>query len=142
MKLLDDINPLEAVFQTYRHNTLDDIRSKLSALEGMPSTVMPSTAVEGVKQSLALLACQERRADVLKFCLDEGEFPIAATMDEEANRVDVDKDPETFNVLRQSRQFQQIRERNEERRKYEEEYGGATDPSAVFDKGGKLPVPW
>jgi hypothetical protein len=88
-----------------------------------------------MEKSLALLACQERRADSLKFCLDQGDFPIEATLEEEAEGVDADKDPETFNVLQRSEDFQELRA-------IDEQHKARPGRRCPFDKGGALPVDW
>ena len=113
-----------------------------------------------------MLACQERRADILGYCLGQGGFPIESTFLEEAGSVDVVKDPATYNVIANSHTIQQswevdrlTREQRERRQEEESRQGkrwgpdengtwaGRThgaDPgtAAVFDIGGKLPVPW
>lgn len=132
MDIMEDISALEAVFKAYRHGTLRDVENKLAALE---NEGVPREGVRGTKSSLTLLACQERRPDVLKFLLDEGGFPIEAAWEREAERVEADKDPKTFDVLQQSRQFQYILERNEQNRSRP---GGG----CPFDAGGRFPVDW
>ena len=92
-----------------------------------------------MKESLAFLALQEQRPDVLKFFLDQGRFPFEAYFHVEAEDVDEKKDPETFNVLEQSR-FRQ-----EWPRKTPDcggNNGKRSHPAATFDKGGRLPVEW
>lgn len=140
MEPIDDIGALEAVFQAYGHGTLDDVESKLGSLSEMPTAV-----IQGMKTSLALLACQERRADTMKFLLVQGGFPIEASMMREADKVDADKDPETFDALKQSRQIQDIWTSDEQTRKRLKEIekrGGYIGAAATFDRGGKLPVDW
>jgi hypothetical protein len=119
-----DTTQLEAVFKAYRRSTLDDVKNKLGSLDRAPA--------EGVKKSLALLALQERRNDVLKFCLDEGGFHFERPFWDEAKRVDAEKDSETFNILEQS----------EFRRLYPRGIGAPPGVESVFDKGGRLPVDW
>ena len=89
MDPIEDTSALEDVFKAYRHSTLDDVKNKLALLDGMPEIV-----VETMKKSLALLACQDRRPDVLKYFLDLDDFPIEATLEDEADSVDPEKDPE------------------------------------------------
>ena len=129
-----DTSPLEAVFKAYRHNTVDDVEEKLSVLDGMPA--------EGVKKSLALLALLERQAGVLKLCLDQGGFPVEDHFRIEADRVNAEKDPETFNTLEQS----EFRRLHPKRTWIAPQPGGGIGAppgrEAVFDKGGKLPVDW
>ena len=100
-------------------------------LDGLPA--------KGVKESLAFLALQERRPDVLKFCLNQGGFPFEPYFHVEAEIVDEKRDPETFNVLEQSR-FRRLRPRKAP------DHGGndgdIRNPAAIFDKGGELPVEW
>ena len=140
MNPVDDAGPLEAVFLAYRHGNVQEVERKLAFLEAKG----PPRAVEGVKTSLALISCQERRADVLKHCLDAGNFGFEASLEEEMERVDPKTDPETFQVVQQSEQFQRVLAQNERNRKNRErmEQQGIKDPSVTFDKGGKLPVNW
>ena len=140
MEPIDDAGPLEAVFLAYRHGNVQEVEGRLALLEAKG----PPRAVRGVKKSLALISCQERRADVLKFCLDLGKFPFEASLEDEMERVDQEADPETFEVLQQSEQFQRILAQNERNRENRErmEQQGIKDPSVTFDKGGKLPVNW
>ena len=161
MKSIEDASALEAVFKAYRYGSLDDVKTKLALLEDVPIG-----AIKEIEKSLALLACQERRADVLKYCLDQGGFPIDPTMRDEAKSVDAEKDPETFIVLQQAPQFQEIREREERNRRQRAEReqqgnggvkkwkkdengnmvlckcGAPPGVEAVFDVGGALPVDW
>ena len=90
---------------------------------------------KGVKTSLAFLALQERRPDVLKLCLDEGGFPYEAYFIIEADELDEKKDPETFAVLEQSR-FRRLMPRKPPGEVKSD------NPAAVFDRGGKFPVEW
>ena len=131
MDPIDDAGPLEAVFLAYRHGNVQEVERKLAFLEAHG----PPRAVEGVKTSLALISCQERRADVLKLCLNLGSFPFEASLENEMERVDPKADPETFEVVQQSEQFQVVLAQNERNKKH-------TGASAVFDNGGKLPVNW
>jgi hypothetical protein len=128
MDPIKDTSALEAVFQAYRHSTLDDVKNKLALLEGTPSI-----AIETVKKSLALLACQDRRPDALKYFLDQGGFPIEATLEDEADSVDPEKDPETYKVLQESRQLKPVARAQD---------GVWQDAATTFDKGGRLPVNW
>ena len=132
MEPTKDISTLEAVFKAYRHETLVDLKTKFALLQ---DDGMPGAGVERLKRTLALLACQERRADVLKFCLDQGGFHFETAFEKEAESVDKDKDPETFNVLQQSRQFQDIRAVDEQDR-------ARRGRGCPFDIGGALPVNW
>lgn len=138
MNTIEDTSALEAVFKAYRHNTFDDVKNKLALLEGVPAA-----GFKGVKKSLALLACQERRADVLKFCLDQGGFPIEASFEDEAESVDAERDPETFNTLQQSRQFRQIHAWDEwgrkEREKREQERNEGEKKGKKDENGNIVP---
>lgn len=122
--LCTDTAPLEAVFKAYRYGVLDDVKTKLASLDGV--------LAEAVKKSLALLALQERKNDVLKFCLDEGGFRFERAFWDEANRVRGKKDLETFNILEQS----------EFRRCHPRGIGAPPGVEASFDIGGRFPVDW
>lgn len=63
---------------------------------------MPKEYEEGIRKSLAFLASQDRRADVLKLCLEKGDSPYESYFEDEANVVEREKDPETFSVLEAS----------------------------------------
>lgn len=132
MDAINDISALEAVFKAFRHGIFDDVKAKFALLQ---HEGVPGVGIERVKRALALLACQERRADVLKFCLDQGGFHIEAALEEEAESVDADNDPETSDVLQQSHQFQMIRAWNEWNRCRP---GGG----CRFDVGGRSAVDW
>jgi hypothetical protein len=113
-----------------------------------------------------MLACQDRRADILEYCLGQGGFPIESIFLEEAESVDAAKEPATYNVIanfhtiRQSWEVDRLTREQRERRQQEESQQGkhwrpdengtwagrthGADPgtAAVFDVRGKLPVPW
>lgn len=99
---------------------------------------MDGLPAKGVKKSLAFLALQERRPDVLKFCLDQGGFPFEAYFHVEAESVDGKTDPETFNVLEQSPFRREPRKAPD----HGGNDGNKRNPAAIFDKGGELPVEW
>lgn len=163
MDTIDDASALEAVFNAYRYGSLNDVKSKMAFLQ---DAQIPNEGITGMKKSLMLLSCQERRPDVLKYCLDEGGFPIEGTMEDEAKSVDAGKDPQTFNTLWQSRQFQQIQEGDEYNRRLRKERaapgnrrvkkwkkgkngnlvpctcGAPPGAEATFDVGGRFPVDW
>jgi hypothetical protein len=113
-----------------------------------------------------MLACQERRADILKYCLGQGGFSIESTFLDEAESVDAAKDPGTYNVLAHSPDIQQIWEIDRINRELKEKrqqegtrqgeqwgpdengtwagrtHGADSDAAAAFDRGGKFPVDW
>ena len=140
---------MEDVFMAYRYGSLEDVKLKLDKLHGVPKQ-----GIEGVRKFLALLACQDRRPDVLKFCLDQGGFPTEATMEDEVESVEKTKDPETFKVLEESQQFCKSFAEAEQRKqrvgKFERRAqegsiqwrGAPPGTEAVFDRGGRLPVDW
>lgn len=167
---IDDISPFEELFKAYRLGTLNDVKDELSAFQRLSPK-----AFQGAKQTLARLACQERRADILKYCLDQGVFVIESTFLDEAASVDAAEDPEAYDVLAHCPDVRQIweldrinRERKERRQREADQRQGANergeqweppddggsgtwegrwngpddDRAAVFDVGGKLPVPW
>lgn len=84
------------MFDVYRHGTLQDFENALLVL-GDSGT--PKNGIEGVKQSLALLACQERRAGVLKSMLIQGGFPMGLPFVDECDSVDQEQDPRTYGVI-------------------------------------------
>ena len=122
-RYLPDTAPLEAVFRAYRYSTLADVKSKLGSLNEAPA--------EGVRTSIALLALQDRRGDVLEFCLDEG-FRYDRAFWDEAKRVDPETESAIFKML----------ERSEFRRHYPRGIGAPPGTAEVFDVGGRLPVDW
>lgn len=73
---------------------MEEVKQKLEAL--------PKEYEQGMRKIQAFLALQDRRADVLKLCLDEGKFPYESYFEDEANEIDPEKDPETFKVLEAS----------------------------------------
>lgn len=128
---MSDTSPLEAVFKAYRHDDLDVVKAKLALLDGMPA--------QGVRESLTLLALQERRANVLEFCLARGGHPSDAFRTE-ADSVDAERDPETFNVLEKS-PFRSMYPRVRPK-KCSGNCGAPPGAAATFDIGGRLPVNW
>jgi hypothetical protein len=102
---------------------------------------------KNIRKSLAMLALQDRRAGVLKLCLDQGGFPYEHYFEDAANRLQDEHDdpenechePETYRVLEESR-FRKIYPRKTARSK--EELDAQEDPAEVFDQGGRLPVDW
>ena len=124
-----DTNPFEAVFKAYRTGSTDDVRDKLASLS--------DEHAKCIRKSLSLLALQERRADVLKLCLDQGGFPYEAYFEDEANVVDENKDSETFEVLEQSR-FRQVYPRRPPGNVVDDE----EEEPFPFDTGGSHPVEW
>lgn len=86
--------PIENVFVAYRHGSWAEVKAKLR--------VIGEKLSKEVRKSLAMLALRERRADVLKMCMGFGGFPYEGYFEDEANRVDEEKDPETFQVLERS----------------------------------------
>lgn len=128
---ITDTSAPEAVYNAYRRSTLEDVKAKFAVLDGPPA--------KAVKKSLAFLALQERQTDVFKFFMDEGGFPFEAYFHIEADSVDEEMDPETFKVLEQSR-FRKLVPRIKPGQGGNDL--GIRDPSAIFDKCGKLPIEW
>ena len=115
------------------------MKTKAALLDGAPA--------EGVNDSLALLALQERRADVLRFCLDtKGQsrfsFPALFVFRDEADSVDAKKDPETFKTLEESQFRKQFPLGRQYVSKRGEKVGARPAVEKSFDKGGKYPVDW
>lgn len=104
------------------------MRNKFGLLNGGPTK-------KGLQESLAFLSLQERRSDVLKFCLDNRSFPYEHYFICEAENVDKTRDPKTFAVLEQS-DFRQFPPKESQTTRV------GNDPAGVFDKDGKLPVDW
>lgn len=129
-----DASPLKAVFVAYRHGTVGDLQEKIAALR-------QDYGADLVK-SLALLALQERRAEVLKVCFAHSDCWQSYAFEDEANRVDREKDPEVVEVLEASR-FRQLYPRKEAipKSKKQKRRDG-NDPAAAFDVGGSHPVDW
>lgn len=141
---------MEDVFVEYRHGSLATVEAKLN--------VLTEDRSKDVRKSLAMLALQERRADILKMCMDLGGFPYEGYFEDEANRVDEEKDPETFQVLENS-EFRRVYPKREPTGSSEEESDSDTDSgvgyddeegseiardraAATFDDRGKYKVYW
>ena len=140
-----DVTPFENVFKTYRKESVNEVSKNLEAL--------PREYEPGIRKSLSFLALQDRRADVLKLCIEKGDFPFESYFEDEANTVKPGEDPETYKVLEESHfrkvypkrdqspglvgsvkalelsgNYKQNQERRERARK--------------FDEGGSHPVDW
>jgi hypothetical protein len=101
--MLNDITPIENVFTAYRTGDVDEVQASMARLSDEHATL--------VRKSLSMLALQDRRAGVLKLCLDQGGFAYEHYFEDAANQVSESEDPETFEVLENSR-FRQIYPRN------------------------------
>ena len=88
-----DTTLMEAVFIAYRHKSSEEVNNKLSLLEDGQQI--------GMRQALAALSLRERRADVLKMCLDHG-FPYEEYFERVANFVKKENSPKTFQVIEES----------------------------------------
>ena len=87
---------------------------------------------------------------MLQLCFEEP-FPYSSDFEDEADRVDEHKNPETFQVLEESH-FRRIYPRKPPRIRANSKdctYGDDNDekdkdtnPAAVFDAGGRYPVDW
>ena len=118
---------------------LEDVKAKAALLDG--------PAAEGVNDSLALLALQERRADVLRFCLDtmgsrRFSFQALFVFRDEADTVDAMKDPKTIRVLEESQFRKQYPLVPRYVTKRHKRAGAPPGAAATFDVGGRLPVHW
>jgi hypothetical protein len=148
--VMTDATPFEDVFKTYRKGSLDEVKQKLDAL--------PKEYERGIRKIQAFLALQDRRADVLKFCVEKDDFPYEAYFEDEANMVEPEKDPETFKVLEES-QFRKVyprRAKNPDSERVEKSSGAPRlrlsgkakrektlmEIAATFDVGGSHPVDW
>jgi hypothetical protein len=91
-----------------------------------------------------MLALLERRAAVLKLCLDQGGSAFEHYFEDAANEMqDANDDPETFRVLEESglrKIYPRLAPRPDEAD--EEDSEEDENPAAVFDEGGRLPVDW
>lgn len=97
---------------------------------------------DDLMKSLALLALQERRMEVLKLCFAHSDSWQTQAFEDEANRVDKDKDPDVFEVLDASR-FRELYPRKEAIPKSKKQKRrDRNDPAAAFDVGGSYPVDW
>jgi hypothetical protein len=142
--------PFEDVFKIYRRASVNDGNRKLEEL--------PQGCEQSIRKSLAFLGLQERRADALSFCLEKKDFPYESYFEDEANSVNLEKDPETFMVFETSH-FQQIFPRKNETagesridsnqsRFFKPTSSNSKnrqevfDRAAKFDEGGSYPVDW
>jgi hypothetical protein len=135
-----DITPFEDVFTAYRTGDIAEIKDKLDRLN--------EENVEYLRKSLAMLALQERKADILKFCFEKS-FAYENYFVDEANRVQADKDadPELVKVVEESemrKMYRWVAPRDEDDDWDEdsEEEELDEDPCGVFDYGGKYDVGW
>ena len=88
-----DTLPMEAIFIVYRNGSCDDVGKTLARLEVEQQ--------KGMRAALAILALRERRADILKMCLDHG-FTYGEAFEDAANRVKPDNNPKTYKVIQES----------------------------------------
>lgn len=137
-----DTSPPEDVFKAYRHGTLEDVKTKAGLLNGAVG--------EGVNNPLALLAVQERRADVLKFCLETIDpkrlpYMILSNFCHEADSVNAQEDPETFKTVQESKfskRFPLANQRVIRRGKKRMIVGAHPGVEKSFDVGSRFPVNW
>lgn len=118
-------------------------------------SVLSEEHATNVRKSLAMLALQERRADILKMCMDYGGFLYEGYFEDEANRVEEEKDPETFRVLENSG-FCQLYPKPDDTQQNsdsDDDSGMGYDDqelddrartriAADFDVGGQYPIDW
>lgn len=97
---------MEAVFIAYRNDAREEIDKRLGQLADEQQT--------GMRQALAVLALRERRADILKMCLDHG-FPYEQYFERAANFIKKENSPRTFQVIEES-EFRRQRPRRKEPR--------------------------
>ena len=128
------------MFKAYRYSLLEDVKAKFAELGGQPTKAIINT--------LALLALQDRRADVLNYCLNEVGYngpPDFSFFNEAVVYVDESKDPAIFGTLERST-FRKVfpKEQYNEARAPESYHDRAPGPRALldFDVGGKFEVKW
>jgi hypothetical protein len=142
-----DTTPFENVFKAYRTGDATKVQELLSHLNDQHARL--------IRKSLSMLALQERRADVLKLCLDQGGFPYEHYFEDEANEVKESEDPETFKVLEESkfrilypRKNTNAGEREEDEAYMSDQREELTEEqlrmraAITFDAGGEFPVDW
>jgi hypothetical protein len=139
---LADITPIKDIFMTYHSGEFGDIKDKLELFEADEGGEEARYVARKVTASLAQLALQDRRADVLKLCLDRG-FTYENYFIDAANNLERDNpDSEICEVLQES-DFRKMwpwpipKEEGEEG-----EEGEETPPWEAFDYGGSHPVDW
>lgn len=131
---VEDTAPIEAVLMACHQGHLEEVKQNITSIDEKDASWMSAT--------LAFLALKERRADILQFCFDQGNFPFESFFEEEANRVKKDKDPETFEVLEKSR-FREMHPRKARHyKKYRRNESPRTRAAGTFDSGGSHPIPW
>jgi len=130
-----DATPFEDVFTAYRTGDIDKVKASLARLSDEHARY--------IRQSLAVLALQDRCSGILKLCFEEG-FTFSGYFVDAADEFqNASDDPEIFKILEESKlreQYPRLPPRPED--DGEEESEGEMDPSEAFDRGGKFPVDW
>ncbi|KAI1441262.1 hypothetical protein F5Y02DRAFT_422143 [Annulohypoxylon stygium] len=119
MERVDDTTPFELVFKAYHTGTLEDVIAQHDKLD--------EKHVKYIRQLLATRALLDRRPDVLEFCLARG-FDYEYNFEFEANALDEEEHPKTFEVLEAS-EFRKVHPRRD-------------PPWVATDVGGEFPVDW
>lgn len=117
------------------YGTVHDIGSQLHSLD---QSQIPTQGVRGLRKSLALLACQERHAEALELCLEQGGFTVESILFDAADAVVQTEDPETYRVIWSCPDLLQLRQARDS---YAEKTRN-NDPAVAFDRGGRFPVEW
>jgi len=136
----------EKVFTEYYKDDLESVKSGLAKLETQHANY--------IRKFLAFLALKERRAEVLRYCLEEGGFAFEGYFEDEADRYQ-------NQCVKERRKGEdvlwRVLEGSEFRRLFpwkegEEGEGGEgdgegdgeedVDSSEDFDVGGRFPVEW
>jgi hypothetical protein len=116
---------IKALFENYRNGAdKDEIKDQLSKIS--------KERDQGwARMCLAQLALEDRKANTLKWLLDEGGFGYSHEFEHEANTVDEGKDPETFKVLEESKFREQWPRRTPTP-------ANLRDPDFVYDEENEL----
>ncbi|KAH8667476.1 hypothetical protein BGZ60DRAFT_409339 [Tricladium varicosporioides] len=127
MESIKDAKPFKEVFAAYRTGDIPEIKAKLDKLNEEHAGY--------ARESLAMLALQDRRSKVLKFCFDEGFTFHGFFIDASNEFQNANNDPDTFKVLEESKM----------RELYPRCPPSVEDnkpPEKDFDEGGDYEVSW
>ena len=138
---------LEDIFRAYKLGSVRAVRERLARLD--------KKREKDMRESLAYLSVQERQPGMLRLCF-EGPFRYEEYFRDEADSVDLEKHPKTFQVLEDS-DFRQSCPRRDPDHKNGSDSGSDSGMgydeqeeddrfreavAATFDVGGSHPVEW
>jgi hypothetical protein len=126
-----DVIPFKEAFKVYFDSGVNELHEKLSLLRAADA--------RNVRNSLALLALRDQRADILKYCLDQGFNWNGCFVDAANNFERTNEHTEITKILHDSKFRQDWPWPIHKRQKIEGEESG---PAEDFDYGGEYEVNW